>query len=178
MRNRKPREETGRVLAVAAALWGSVVGMAALGGTLARFDATSLAMLTAFVSLFAVASYFLDPQLRAYAKDMNALRTSALAVALAAAFVVALAFRSVPLAMFLAPLAGLAAAAAITRAAPRPGYVNGTREVTWREPGRDLSSAYQRSTFGRASRCVGRCSQRCAAQPSTMSAAVNPSAAR
>ena len=37
-------------------------------------------------------------------------------------------------------------------------------------PGRDLRLAYQRSMSGRGSRASGRLSQRCAAQPSTMSA--------
>ena len=111
MKKHQPREETGRVLAVAAALWGSIVAAAAFEGALARFDAASLASLAAFVSFFAVASVLLDPQLRAYAARMDRMRAVALTLGLAAAFVVALALRSVPLAMFLAPLASQAIAA-------------------------------------------------------------------
>jgi hypothetical protein len=110
MKLHQPREETGRVLAVAAALWGTVVAVAALDGALTRFDVASLASLTAFVSLFAAASFLLDPQLRAYAARMDRLRAAALALGLAGAFVAALALESVPFAMFLAPLATLALA--------------------------------------------------------------------
>ena len=56
MKTHQPREETGRVLAVAAALWGSVVALAALEGAFSRFDAAALGALAAFVSLFAAAN--------------------------------------------------------------------------------------------------------------------------
>jgi hypothetical protein len=116
MKLHQPREETGRVLAVAATLWGTVVAMAALDGALARFDATSLVSLAAFVSLFAAASVFLDPQVRAYAARTDRLRAAALALGLAGALAVALALGSVPFAMFFAPLASLA----ITASGLRP----------------------------------------------------------
>lgn len=119
MRHQQPREETGRVLALAAALWGSVVGIATLEGALTRFEAPSLAALAAFISLFAVASNFLDPQLRAYGKQMDGARAAALALSLATAFAVALALRSTPFTMFFAPLAALASVAAVTRERPR-----------------------------------------------------------
>ena len=123
MRNHHPREETGRVLALAATLWGAVLGVAALEGAFARFEGSSLAMLAAFVSLFAVASYRLDPQLRAYARQADALRASAIALALALALAAAVVMRVAPLAMFLAPLAALASVAAaaglLRRAGPR-----------------------------------------------------------
>ena len=115
MRNQQPREETGRVLAVAAAVWGSVIFDAALEGAFTRFGATSLAFLAAFVSLFAVASYFLDPQLRGYANGRYALRSVLFAFAFGAALVVSLALGSAPFAMFFAPLAALAVVAAVTR---------------------------------------------------------------
>jgi hypothetical protein len=107
----QPREETGRVLVVAAALWGSLVAIAALDGAFSRFDAVSLAALASFVSIFAVASHFIDPQLRAYASRWDSSRVAAIAVGLAGAFVV-LALGSAPFAMFLAPLAALASSAA------------------------------------------------------------------
>ena len=114
MRNHQPLEETGRVLALAAALWGTIIGVAALEGAFVRFDVASLAMLAAFVTLFAVASYFLDPQLRAYASEVEPPRASALALVFAAAFVVALALRSAPFAMLFAPLAALGSVAVAT----------------------------------------------------------------
>jgi hypothetical protein len=109
------REDTGRVLALAAGLWAAVIAIAAFDGALARFDGSSLAVLAALVSLFAVASYLLDPQLRAYAGEMDAARAWAFAVALGAAFLLATALGSVPFAMLFAPLASLAAAAAALR---------------------------------------------------------------
>ena len=81
MTNQQPREETGRVLVVAAALWGSVIAAGAIEGAFTRFDAASLAALAVFVSLFTVASYFLDPQLRAYANGMQTPRAVTLGVA-------------------------------------------------------------------------------------------------
>jgi len=84
VKNQQPREETGRVVALGAALWGSVVGIAALEGAFTRFDGASLAGAAAFVSFFAVLSYFLDPQLRAYASRMDAMRACPLALILAA----------------------------------------------------------------------------------------------
>ena len=113
MRNQKLREETGRVLGVGAALWGSVVGIAALEGAFARFDTASIAFAAAFVALFAVASYLLDPQLREYAVGMQAPRV--IALGLAAAFIVSISLGSAPFATFLAPLAALAGVAAATQ---------------------------------------------------------------
>lgn len=118
MRNQQPREETGRVLALAAGLWGSVIAVAALEGAFARFEDT-LTMLAAFVSLFAVATVFLDRQVRDYARRIDGARLAAVTIALAAALVAALALRSAPIAMFFAPLAALAGAGAFARAGPR-----------------------------------------------------------
>ncbi len=112
MERHLPREETARVLALAAALWGCVVGIAAFDGAFERFDAASLAALAAFVSLFAAASYLLDPQLHGYAARWEPARTAALALAFLAALAVSLALGSAPFAMFLAPLGALASAAA------------------------------------------------------------------
>ena len=119
MGNQQPREETGRVLSLAAALWGTVIGIAALEGAFARFEASSLAALAAFIALFAVASYFLDPQLRTYATRIDAPRASALALALIAALAAALELGSAPFAMFFAPFAALSAVAALGHARPR-----------------------------------------------------------
>ena len=119
MKIQRPLEETARVLAVAGALWGSVIAIAAIEGAFARFEGASLAMLAVFVSLFAVASYFLDPQLRAYADGIDRMRASAFAVGALGALAVALASGSAPMAMLLAPFAALAVVATVTRAGPR-----------------------------------------------------------
>src|SRR5476651_2684680 len=68
------REDCARVLGVAALLWGSVVAIAAFEGALAKFEGSTLAMLTLFVSLYAAAVYFLDAELRAYAGRIGAMR--------------------------------------------------------------------------------------------------------
>ena len=107
IRHYESREETGRVLAVATALWGSIVGIALLEGAFERFEPIALALAAAFVSLFAVASYLLDPQLRAYADETGPLRKGAFAWVASGAFVVAVALGSAPFAMWLAPLAAL-----------------------------------------------------------------------
>ncbi len=116
-----PQEETSRVLALAAALWAAVVAIGAVDGAFARFDAAELAAAAAFVSVFAVASLFLDAQLRRYAMQMEAPRAGMLAVGFAAALAIALAIASAPFAMFFAPLAALSIAAAA--ALRRPGAV-------------------------------------------------------
>ena len=115
MAREQPREETGRVLALAAGLWGFVAGIAALEGAFARFDPRSLAILAALVSVFAVASYFLDSQLRRYAMEMPAARSASIAAGFAAALAMALALGSAPFAMWLAPLASMSVVAVLTR---------------------------------------------------------------
>jgi hypothetical protein len=106
------REDCARVLGVAALLWGSVVAIAAFEGALAKFEGSTLAMLTLFVSLYAAAVYFLDAELRAYAGRIGAMRARGLAAIFLVALVAALAGRSTAFALFLAPLATLASVAA------------------------------------------------------------------
>jgi len=112
METRVLREDSARVLLVAAALWGTVIAIAAFEGALARFEGSTLAMLAVAVSLYAAVVYFLDPALRAYADKVDAARARALAAAFVVALAAALAGRSAAFAMFLAPLATLASLAA------------------------------------------------------------------
>jgi hypothetical protein len=106
------REDSVRVLLMAAALWGTVVAFAAFEGALARFEGSTLAMLTAAISLYAALVYFLDPAVRACAGKVDAPRARALAAVFVVALAAALAGRSAAFAMFLAPLATLASVAA------------------------------------------------------------------
>src|SRR5476649_135535 len=112
METRILREDSARVLLVAAALWGTVIAIAAFEGALARFEGSTLATLTGAVSLYAAVAYFLDPALRAYADNLDAVRARALAAVLVVALAAALLGRFAAFAMFLAPLATLAGVAA------------------------------------------------------------------
>jgi hypothetical protein len=112
MSKRESEGDSGRVLAVAAAVWGTVIGVAALEGAFALFPDSSVALFAALASLYAVATCLLDRELRAHALRADPLRAAALALALALALAAALALRSAPLATFFAPLAAWANAAA------------------------------------------------------------------
>jgi hypothetical protein len=114
-----PREDSARVLAVAAAVWGAVIGGAAFEGALDQFEGSTLALFAMLASLYAAAAYFLDPQLRSYAGTLGAMRAGLLAAAFAGALLAALAAGYAALAMFCAPLATLAGIAAAASAARR-----------------------------------------------------------
>jgi hypothetical protein len=107
-----PREDSARVLAVAAATWGMVIAGAELEGAFARFEGSTLAALAVLVSLYAAGVYFLDPGLRAYAGSVGAMRARVLAAAFIGALLACLAAGSASLALFFAPLATLAGVAA------------------------------------------------------------------
>jgi len=107
------------VLALAAAVWGAVIGGAAFEGALGEFDGSTLVLLAALASLYAAAAYLLDPQLRAYAVTLGATRTGLLAAAFVGALAAALAAGYASFAMFFAPLAALAT---VSAAASRPRH--------------------------------------------------------
>jgi hypothetical protein len=113
------REDTTRVLALGAAAWGTAVAGAALEGAFALFEGSTLAAFAAAVSLYAVAVYFLDPQLRAYSARVGAMRARVLAAALVGALLASLAAGFASLALFLAPLAAIAGVAAAAHGARR-----------------------------------------------------------
>jgi hypothetical protein len=112
MEPRIPREDSARVLAVAAATWGMVIGGAGLEGAFARFEGSTLAALAVLASLYAAGVYFLDPGLRAYVGSIGAMRARMLAAAFIGALVASLAAGSAPVALFFVPLATLAGVAA------------------------------------------------------------------
>jgi hypothetical protein len=113
-----PREDSVRVVALAAVVWGAVVAAAALEGTFALFDDETLSIFAALVSLYGVAACRFDPQLRALAQAATALRTVLIASAFAFGLAAALATGFAAAAIFLAPFAaisGIAAAASLRR---------------------------------------------------------------
>jgi hypothetical protein len=61
-----PREDTARVLLLAAAFFGGLALAAAAAGVFAKLAGTELAALIAFAALFAGATWALDDAVRAY----------------------------------------------------------------------------------------------------------------
>ena len=112
METHLPREDSARVLALAAAVWGAVIGAAAFEGVLDQFEGSTLAVFAMLASLYAAAAYFLDSQLRCYAQTLGPVRAGLLAAAVGGALLAALAAGHASLAIFFAPLAALAGIAA------------------------------------------------------------------
>ncbi|MGZ5067120.1 MAG: hypothetical protein ACXWG1_16140 [Usitatibacter sp.] len=121
MKERITREDTGRVVAVAMALWAGVVAIAAVEGVGESFEASTLAAFAAFMSLYALGIYALDRGLRDFVARQRAQPVFAIALGVAAAFTLSLAMRWSFPAIFLAPLAALAAAALRDRLRARRG---------------------------------------------------------
>ncbi|HUL94541.1 MAG TPA: hypothetical protein VLT89_00950 [Usitatibacter sp.] len=111
------KEETGRVLFAGATVWGTVVAAGAAEGLYAKFDAGSVAAFAGAVSVYALAVYKLDPNLRAFAIAAGT-RWVYAALGLLLALLGASGFAGLPaLAVFSAPLAAAALAAAFDCAA-------------------------------------------------------------
>lgn len=104
-------QHTGRVVAVAVALWAGVAAIAAVEGVATLFEASELATFAALMSLYAVGLYALDRSLREYVMGQRAAPVRAIALGIAAVFATALALRWTVPAIFLSPLAALALAA-------------------------------------------------------------------
>jgi hypothetical protein len=104
-------QDTGRVVAVAVALWAAVAAIAAAEGVAARYEPSELAVFAALVSLYAVGLYALDRSLRDYVMRQRAGPARAIALGVAAAFAATLALQWTVPAIFLSPLAALALAA-------------------------------------------------------------------
>lgn len=66
MKRRPPAENTGRVLALALAFFGSLAALGFAAGVHTRLGLELLAMLTAFAIGFLALTWHLDPQVRAY----------------------------------------------------------------------------------------------------------------
>jgi hypothetical protein len=163
----RTREDTFLTLAVALSIWGAAVVAAAGYGVFAKLSPAAFGALAAFATAFAVGTYFLDERLRGFVK--NAGGVAMITVVLDATILAAIAslaasgptWREIA-AQLPMPGDSLRPAACrepARRALRRPraaaSHVTG-EEVTWRDPGRDLSIAYQRSTFGRGTRSRGR----------------------
>jgi hypothetical protein len=104
-----------------------MVAAASFEGAFTRFEAASVAIFAAMVSLYAVATYFLDAGLRAFTRSLAPRVGAVTALAFALAWVLAFTAQSVPMAVFLAPVAAASAVAAIEAALRRS---NPPREAT------------------------------------------------
>lgn len=108
-------QETGRVLFAGVAVWATVVAAAAMEGVADKFGDGTLGALGAAISLFAVATYRIDAELRAFARGMR-VRILTLAASLGLAIALAaFAVHATVLALFAAPLAAFALAARADR---------------------------------------------------------------
>lgn len=121
-------ERTGRVVAFSLLLWGVAVAAAAFAGVLEKLAAEEVAALSAFTLAYSLATYFVDPKLRAYAREAvrPALAVAAWVLAAALAWISLEGTHDAPLlahwaaalaALFAAPLAAVLTVAAIERAA-------------------------------------------------------------
>jgi peptidoglycan/LPS O-acetylase OafA/YrhL len=120
MASHRIHEETRNVVIASLAVWGSLVAGAALEGLFTKFDATSVAAFAVGVALYALAAYRLDRGMREFILKLS--RGAIVAFAcLAVAILVGASIRHVPaLAVFAAPLAVVACAAAFERLATSP----------------------------------------------------------
>ncbi len=140
-------DTAGRALAVALACWGSAVALAAWDGVFARLPAALDIGLAAFATLFAAAAYAWDEDVRVRVGATPPLVLAFLALvgdALLAflAFHGGLAARrgADPLLVFFVVPLALAAHLPLAGSLARALAQLSACEVTWRDPGRDLSS--------------------------------------
>ena len=109
------REETGRVLFAAVAVWATVVAAGAVEGLLGKFEAESVAAFAVAVSGYALAAYRLDTSLRKFAASLNArLRWAAFGAA-AGMILLSAVVHWPAVAVFAAPLATVAFVGAMER---------------------------------------------------------------
>lgn len=111
MTSRPPHEDSARVLAMAVAAWAIVIAAAAAEGAFAHFSAATLATFAALVSLYGVATYFLDRSLHEFAASIRVRHAIVVTAMLVTALAAALSSSCAPLAVFLAPLAAVSAVA-------------------------------------------------------------------
>ncbi len=109
-------EDTRITVGVALALWGGTVVGAGASGLFEKLAIEELVALAAFATIFALATYVLDPAVRAFVDARRHLWSAALVLDAA----VALAYPHAATLLFVLPLAAVATLAALNRReAPR-----------------------------------------------------------
>jgi hypothetical protein len=108
-------EDARVTLGAAIAVWGATVVGAAASGLFELLVVEESVTLVAFATIFALATYLLDPAVRAY---VDAFRYRAV-IAIVLDVSVALAWTSVPALLFGLPLAAVATLAALARGKTR-----------------------------------------------------------
>jgi hypothetical protein len=113
-------EATGRTLLTVLAVWAAVIAGAALDDTFAKFGPRDVAMFAAGVALYALATYRIDRDVHAFIQNFSRGVIVMSAIFSLAAFAAA-SMRHVPaLAVFVAPFAAVATAAAVEKLTTRP----------------------------------------------------------
>jgi hypothetical protein len=101
-------EESPRVLATAIALWGALVAAAAYAGAVAKLSVTELAVLAAFIFVFATATYYLDRRVRGLVDSLDLRVLAAFALVADLAIAAGAGFGAIAAVLFVVPLAGAA----------------------------------------------------------------------
>ncbi|HLX24581.1 MAG TPA: hypothetical protein VKR38_14635 [Usitatibacter sp.] len=118
--NLRMNEENARVLFAAIVVWAIAVAGAAAEGVFGKFDAKSVATFAVSVALYAFAAYRIDRGLHAFIQGLPRGAIVAGALLSLGAFAAASAGHLRALAVFAAPLAAVACAAAVEKLATRP----------------------------------------------------------
>jgi hypothetical protein len=113
-------EENARVLFAAIVAWATAVAAASVEDVFGKFDAKSVAIFAVGVALYAFATYRMDRELHAFIQGFP--RGAIVAAALVSLGTLAVAsLEHLPaIAVFAAPLAAVAAAAAVEKLTARP----------------------------------------------------------
>lgn len=118
-------EETARVLFAAIVAWATAVAAAAVEDVFGKFDAKSVAIFAVGVALYAFAAYRLDREVHAFIQRFPRGVIAAAALVSLGALAAASLGHVPALAVFAAPLAAVASAAAVEKLATRPTKARG-----------------------------------------------------
>ena len=118
--NHRIDEETGHVILAAIVAWATAVAGAAVEDVFGKFDARSVAIFTVAVALYALAAYRIDREVHAFIQHFPRGTIVAAASFVLAVLAVACLEHVPALAVFAAPLAAVAGAAAVEKLAARP----------------------------------------------------------
>jgi hypothetical protein len=113
-------DEPRNVLVASLAGWGFVVAWAALDGVFRKFEADSVAWFTLAVALYAWVAYRMDREVHTFIQGYSRAKIVAVACLTMATLVLASLGHMRALAVFAAPLAAIATAAAVEKLSTRP----------------------------------------------------------
>jgi hypothetical protein len=118
--NHRIDQETGRVIIAAVIAWGVAVATATVEDVFGKFDAKSVAIFAVGIAFYALAVYRMDRDVHAFIQRFTR-GTIVIAASLAVAALVVASLGHMPAAaVFAAPLASIAGAAAVEKLTARP----------------------------------------------------------